>query len=212
MSSKDYFDKVAGNWDDMRNEFFSDEVRNKAIEAAGLLPGSVAADIGAGTGFITEGLLTRGAAVVAVDQSRLMLDEIEKKWSSTGRVRTVLGTEEDLRLADGAVETAFANMYLHHVEDPPRAIREMARIVRPGGRLVITDLEEHSFEFLRSEQHDRWLGFKRDEIRRWFEEAGLTDVRVDSTDESCGSSSESAATKASVKIFLAVGTKAPSTA
>ena len=207
MGSKEYFDGIAGNWDAKRREFFSDDVRKKAVEASGVTPGSVAADIGAGTGFVTEELLLRGAAVVAVDQSRSMLDEIEKKFGSTGRVRTVLGTEDDLRLADGAVQAAFANMYLHHVEDPASAIREMARIVRPGGRLVITDLDEHSFAFLRSEQHDRWLGFKREHVKRWLEESGLTDVRVDQTDESCISASEVSSREANVSIFLAVGTK-----
>lgn len=207
MSSKDYFDRIADSWDGLRSGFFSDEVRRKAVDAGGLKVGSVVADIGAGTGFITEELLARGAAVVAVDQSRPMLDQIESKWGSTGRVRTVLGTEDDLRLADGAVEAAFANMYLHHVEDPASAIREMARIVRPGGHVVITDLDEHTFEFLRSEQHDRWLGFRRDQVQRWLEESGLAEVHVDCTDESCCSDSATSPEKAKVSIFLAVGTK-----
>lgn len=55
----------------------------------------------------------------------------------------------------------FANMCPHHVENPPEAIREMARVVQPGGRLVITDLEPHDFTFLREEHHDRWMGFAR---------------------------------------------------
>jgi len=207
MSSKDYFESVAGQWDALRRQFFSDDLRRQAVEAAGAVAGSVAADVGAGTGFVTEELLLRGAAVVAVDQSRSMLDEIDKKWGTTGRVRTVLGTEDDLRLADEAVQTAFANMYLHHVEDPARAVREMARIVRPGGRVIITDLDEHSFEFLRSEQHDRWLGFKRENVKRWLEESGLTDVHVDQTQQLCHSDSETGGAKASVSIFLAVGTK-----
>ena len=207
MSSKDYFERIADQWDAMQPHFFSDEVRKQAVEAAGAVAGSVAADVGAGTGFVTEELLMRGAAVVAVDQSRSMLDEIDKKWGSTGRVRTVIGTEDDLRLADEAVQTAFANMYLHHVEDPALAIREMARIVRPGGRVVITDLDEHSFEFLRSEQHDRWLGFKREDVKRWLEESGLTDVQVKQTQQACQSDSETSSAKASVSIFLAVGTK-----
>jgi ubiquinone/menaquinone biosynthesis C-methylase UbiE len=207
MSSKDYFDGIAGQWDAMRSEFFSEHVRKKAVEAAGIMPGSVVADVGAGTGYVTEELLLQGAVVVAVDQSQSMLAEIEKKWGPSGRVRAIYGTEDDLRMADGAVQAALANMYLHHVEDPPAAIRELTRIIRPGGRLVITDLDEHAFEFLRSEQHDRWLGFDREQVKRWFQESGLTEVRVDDTAESCSSGSTTTNEKAKVSIFLAVGTK-----
>jgi len=72
---------------------------------------------------------------------------------------------------------------------------------------VITDLDEHGFEFLRSEHHDRWMGFVREDVRRWFEEAGLLDVAVDSVGESCTSQSNSGSETASVSIFVASGTK-----
>jgi ubiquinone/menaquinone biosynthesis C-methylase UbiE len=64
------------------------------------------------------------------------------------------------------VDYVFANMYLHHVEQPVAAIREMARILKARGKLV--DLDEHNFESLRTEQHDRWPGFYREEVRQWF--------------------------------------------
>jgi ubiquinone/menaquinone biosynthesis C-methylase UbiE len=59
-------------------------------------------------------------------------------------------------------------MYLHHVELPSEAIKEMVRILKPGGKLVVTDLDEHAFEFLKEEHHDKWMGFRRDDIERWF--------------------------------------------
>jgi ubiquinone/menaquinone biosynthesis C-methylase UbiE len=77
-------------------------------------------------------------------------------------------------------------MYLHHVEDPSKAIKEMARIVDIGGKVVITDLDTHEFEFLKTEQYDRWMGFDSGDIKRWFEEAGLKNVTVDCSGESCG--------------------------
>ena len=55
----------------------------------------------------------------------------------------------------------------------------MVRILKPGGELVITDMDEHEFKFLKEEHHDRWMGFKREDVRRWFEEAGLKNVIVD---------------------------------
>jgi ubiquinone/menaquinone biosynthesis C-methylase UbiE len=103
----------------------------------------------------------------------------------------------------------LANMVLHHAPDPPRAIREMARGLKPGGTLVITDADSHTHEWLRTEQHDRWLGFERDDVARWFHDAGLEDVSVGDTHELCRPSSE-CGTKASITIFLAQGRKSQS--
>lgn len=88
------------------------------------------------------------------------------------------GEAESLPIDDLSVDCAFANMFLHHVESPPAAIEEMARILKPGGVLVITDMDEHDFDFLLTEQHDRWAGFDRSDIREWFLGAGLRDVKV----------------------------------
>ena len=83
-----------------------------------------------------------------------------------------------LPAADGAFDAVFANMYLHHVPDPAQAIAEMARILKPGGRLVITDLDSHDQQWMRQEMADRWLGFDRASLYDWFTAAGLR-VRAD---------------------------------
>ncbi|MGH7463173.1 MAG: class I SAM-dependent methyltransferase, partial [Longimicrobiales bacterium] len=102
---------------------------------------------------------------------------------------------------------AFANMYLHHVESPSGAIREMARILKPSGKLVITDLDEHTFEFLRTEHHDRWMGFKREDVERWFVEAGLQGVEVEGVDDVCRAESCCGDQFANISIFVACGRK-----
>ena len=207
MSSKEYFEQVAGQWDSMRQSFFSDAVREKAYQVAGAAAGQSAADLGAGTGFVTEGLLARGLRVVAVDQSPAMLEVLRSRLADAGALDCRVGEAESLPLDNDAVDYVFANMYLHHVEEPPAAIREMVRILKPGGKLVITDLDEHAHEFLRAEQHDRWLGFRREDVRRWFEEAGLTGATTDCVGANCRSPSASGAEHATVGIFAAFGQK-----
>jgi ubiquinone/menaquinone biosynthesis C-methylase UbiE len=205
--SKEYFDTVADEWDSMRKGFFPDSVREKAIHAANLTPGMTVADIGAGSGFLTEALLKHKVSVLAVDQSARMLDIMKSKFQGTGDVQYREGTAERLPIDAGTMDHAFANMYLHHVDQPHAAVKEMARILKPGGRLVLTDLDEHKFEFLRTEQHDRWMGFRRGDVVKWFEDAGLRNVSVDCVGDNCCATSACGCDEASVSIFIAVGTK-----
>lgn len=208
MGSKEYFDGVARQWDTMRQSFFSEAVRETAYRTAGFLPGQLVADLGAGTGFITGGLISQGIAVIAVDQSREMLAILEERHDASGRLEVRAGEAERLPIADRTVDYAFANMYLHHVEDPPVAIDEMARILKPGGKLIMTDLDEHTFTFLQTEQHDRWLGFNREDLQRWFAGAGLKNVQIDCVGQNCCAVSEGNCNeRAAISIFVASGEK-----
>jgi ubiquinone/menaquinone biosynthesis C-methylase UbiE len=207
MSSRQYFDEIAVIWDELRRGYFPQSLRETAIVLANPQPGMTAADLGAGTGFITEGLLEKGLRVIAVDQSPAMLAELELKFPSNKMLECRKGDALNLPIADGEVDCAFANMYLHHVEDPARVVREIGRIVRPGGRVVITDLDEHSHEFLRTEQHDRWLGFKRNDVAAWLHEAGFEKVKVDCAGQCCCSDSCDSSDSAEISIFAASGVK-----
>ena len=202
-SSKDYFDQIGGQWDRMQQRFFSTSVREKAFSVVGVNAGEIAADIGAGTGFITEGLLERGLAVVAVDQSEAMLTALSNKFPS-GEVDCRIGTAEELPIDNESVDHVFANMYLHHVNDPSNAIKEMVRTLKAGGTLVITDLDTHEHEFLKIEQHDRWMGFERADVEQWFLDAGLTDVAVDCVGQSCSTTSDDGE-EIAISIFVASG-------
>lgn len=203
--SKDYFDNIAGEWDEFRKSLFPDNLREKAMQAAGVKAGQRAADIGAGTGFVTEALLKAGLHVVAVDQSEAMLMEIQKKFPGYP-LELALGDAQRLALPDNDVDCVFANMFLHHVENPAEAILEMARILKPGGTLVITDMDEHDYAFLLTEQHDRWPGFKRKDLLQWFAAAGLIEIAANCAGDSCCSTS-ACGCNAEISVFIAYGKK-----
>jgi len=207
INSKKYFDRVADQWDSMRKSFFSEKVREKAFETAGVISGKLAADIGAGIGFITEGLVRKGARIIAVDQSENMLKEMRKRFLKFSKIDYRLGTAEKIPIPDRTVDYVFANMVLHHVDSPSDVIKEMTRILKSGGKLVITDLDEHNFEFLRTEHHDRWMGFKRDDVRKWLIDAGLSDARIDCVGENCCATSSCGCQNTSISIFIAFGQK-----
>lgn len=207
MKDERYFDEVASQWDKMRQAFFSQNVREKAISAANVKFGKVAADIRAGTGFITQGLIDKGLKVIAIDQSEMMIGEMKKKFSGRGIIDYRIGEAEKLPIEDDHVDYTFANMFLHHVDNPPSAIKEMARILKPSGVLVITDLDEHNFKFLETEHFDHWMGFKRDDVKRWFIEAGLKEVEIDCAGENCCTHSICGNEHASISIFVASGMK-----
>jgi ubiquinone/menaquinone biosynthesis C-methylase UbiE len=169
------------------------------------MPGMLVADVGTGTGFLAEAALDAGARVIGIDPSEGMLDQVRGRFA--GRPFEARAGEVDaLPLGAGEVDAVLANMVLHHAPDPPAAIREMARVLKPGGTLVITDADTHTHEWLRTEQHDRWLGFDRADIARWFEDAGLERVSVGDTQELCSPTSQ-CGSKAAITIFLARGTR-----
>jgi ubiquinone/menaquinone biosynthesis C-methylase UbiE len=207
-SSKQYFDTIGSDWDRLQESFYSDRVRERALTEAGVLPGCEAADVGAGTGFITQGLIQRRVRVIAVDQSRAMLDALRRKFPWPDRVDCRIGEAEQLPIADASVDYCFANMVLHHVESPPAAIAEMVRILKPGGKAVVTDLDTHVFACLSTEHHDRWMGFDREDVRKWFRAAGLAGVRVDGLGEQCCTATDDGHA-APISIFIASGAKPP---
>lgn len=207
MESKEYFSKVAEQWDNMRAGFFSASLREKALSLTNVAAEATAADIGAGTGFMTEGLLQKGLQVVAIDQSAEMLAVLKKKFAGYEGFECRLGESEHLPLEDASVRYVFANMYLHHVESPLATIMEMSRVLEPGGKLVITDLDEHRFLFLRTEHHDRWMGFQRSQVEEWFISAGLKNVQVTCVHENCCAQSSCGDDHASISIFIASGDK-----
>jgi arsenite methyltransferase len=208
QASAEYFEQVAEKWDTLRSGYFQETVRDAAITRAYLRREMVAADIGTGTGFVAAGLAPLVSHVYAVDSSAAMLEVARRNLAGLTNVSYRLADGGSLPFEDGSLDAVFANMYLHHCPDPQAAIVEMVRVLRPGGRLVITDLDRHDHAWMREEMADEWLGFDRAQIKAWLREAGLVNLIVDCTSESCCAASlADAAAAAEVSVFLATGSR-----
>jgi ubiquinone/menaquinone biosynthesis C-methylase UbiE len=172
---KEFFERVAGDWDTMRLAYYDERVIEKIAEVSGADGGMTVADVGTGTGFVAAGVAPRVDRVVAVDNSPAMLAVARKNLAGLGvsNVELVEGDVTALPFGDGSVEAAFANMVLHHAEDPTAMLREMARVVRPGGTVAIVDEVEHPYAWMREEHADVWLGFAEEQVKGFFREAGL---------------------------------------
>lgn len=178
---KEFFERVAGDWDAMRLAYYDERVIEKMAEVSGLGESSRVADVGTGTGFVAAGLAPRVERVVGIDDAPAMLEVAGENLRALGasNVGLVVGEASRLPLGDGVVDAAFANMVLHHAEDPEAMIGEMARVVRPGGTVALTDEVAHPYAWMREEHADVWLGFEREQVARYFAAVGLEDFRYE---------------------------------
>ena len=136
-----------------------------------------------------------------------MLNQMKNKFGTGSRIEYRQGEAECLPIDSNYVDYVMANMYLHHVEEPVSAIKEMVRVLKPGGKLVITDLDEHNFEFLIKEHHDRWMGFKREDVKNWFTSVGLVNVIINCVGDNCCATSSCGCDNVNISIFAAYGDK-----
>jgi ArsR family transcriptional regulator len=192
--ARSFFDAVGPEWDALRKVFNDDVLRARAL--AHLAPPDwTVADVGTGTGILAIELARLGLGVIAVDHSPRMLEAARAKLeeqgfafdargvaleqAGVGRIELRGGEAGALPLGDGEVDAALAHMVLHYLPAPAEALREMARVVRPGGALVVVDFVAHEAEWMREELGVQWLGFPPDEVAGWLREIGLERVRVE---------------------------------
>lgn len=176
-SVQEFFESVASDWDTMRLAYYDERVIEKMAEVSGASEDSEVADVGTGTGFVAAGIAPRVKRVTGIDSAPAMIEVARENLRALGlsNVDLAVGDVARLPLEDGSVDAAFANMVLHHAEDPVAMLREMTRVVRPGGTVAVTDEVEHSYAWMRKEHADVWLGFEREQVERFFAAAGLSE-------------------------------------
>lgn len=145
-----------------------------------LLPAWVVADLGCGEGYLTVEAARWASKVIAIDRSREVLARA-RALAARRRVSNIRWRQGDIErvpLQDASVDVALLSQALHHAEQPSRALAEAARIVKPGGRVLVLDLRRHEETWVRERFGDRWLGFDDEELAKLMTGAGLDGVRV----------------------------------
>lgn len=176
-----YFSRNAQGWDDLRKLHVSEaEVERTLREMVGDRPVDSLLDLGTGTGRLLqlfEGIYRHG---MGIDASREMLAvaraNLEKSGISKASIR--LGDIFNLPLESGSFDLVTVHQVLHYLDEPQFAISEAARMLRPGGRLVIVDFAPHGIDALRSEHHHARLGFSHETMAGWLRAAGLDVVET----------------------------------
>lgn len=175
-AAETYFERIAPQWDSIRSLYVSESAVEKAIlKAVGDGPFERVVDLGTGSGRMLTLLGRRARMSIGLDLSQNMLNLARSNVSRAGLDRVELrhGDIFATRLQDQSADLVVVHQVLHYLADPSAAVAEAARIVSPGGRLVVIDFAPHTLEHLRDDHQHRRLGLSDGEMRRWLTEAGL---------------------------------------
>jgi ArsR family transcriptional regulator len=174
-----FFDSVGARWDQLRAEAFGDAFHFEAL--SGLLPAEwTVADIGTGTGHLLPMLAAQFRNVIAVDPAANML-EVARERPELARARNIVfreGSLDDLPIESDALDLAIASLVLHHVDEPVRAVAEIGRCVRSGGRVLLIEQAAHEHADFHERMGDRWPGFEAKDVKRWVRRAGFAQMSV----------------------------------
>src|SRR6202167_1440895 len=173
-----FFDSVAGR---LGKDYVPGKSWKSVAEALlRLMPPMVIADLGAREGAFSLLLPQPAKKVIAVDTSAKMIEVAREQALRHGvdNVEHRLGDMEEIPIDARSVDLVFFSQSMHHALHPERAVEEAARILVPGGRIVILDLVKHQFEEARELYADEWLGFTETELETMLEKAGLTEIQT----------------------------------
>lgn len=173
-----YFDELAGKFG---REYVPGRSWKGLAEAMlKILNYEVVADLGAGEGTLSQLIAQRARKVIAIDNSEKMIEFGQQlaKENNLPNLEYRLGDIESPPIDDATVDLAILSQALHHAESPTKALSEAHRILKPGGRLIVLDLLQHSFEKARELYFDTWLGFSEVELAEMIAQAGFADVET----------------------------------
>ncbi|HRY07093.1 MAG TPA: metalloregulator ArsR/SmtB family transcription factor [Hyphomicrobiaceae bacterium] len=181
VAAQAFFEAHAADWDEIRSFYVAEaEVEAAILDMLGAGPFELLVDLGTGTGRILELLGDRYAHGLGIDLNQAMLAYARSKLSSAGldKAQVRHGDLYNLTLEDHAASAVVMHQVLHFLSDPARAIDEAARVLAPGGKLLIVDFAPHAIEELRERFAHERLGFATQQIEDWMRAAGLKPGRA----------------------------------
>lgn len=202
IDTKDFFNKIAPEWENMRSGY-DEEVISRLVNAKLLRSDMTLVDLGAGDGYLSRAASPHVKKVIAIDISPEMLRELEKRavQEGFGNIDTIESDGCDTPLQDESVDLVCANMFLHHIEEPILAVKEIYRILKPGGRVFLADLTEHKNEEFKERMHDVWQGFSQNEVKEWFTRCKFKNIQFANVGE------KKAAKKGNDDVFIMTAKK-----
>jgi ubiquinone/menaquinone biosynthesis C-methylase UbiE/DNA-binding transcriptional ArsR family regulator len=175
--SEQFFATAAGSWDRLRESLFGDTFYLWAV--LGLIDTRLTVgDLGCGTGQLSATIAPHVSRIIAVDASTDMLDAARERLAASPHVEVRQGQLEALPMVDGELDAAVLSLVLHYAPDPVRALSEAARVVRPGGRLLVVDMQPHERVEYQQQMGHVWLGFSEKQIDKLLSGAGFGDLRM----------------------------------
>jgi ubiquinone/menaquinone biosynthesis C-methylase UbiE len=175
--SQEFFSSSAGQWDRLRDDLYGERFHLGAL-AAFAQSDWVLGDLGCGTGETSATLAPFVDHVIAVDASAAMLQAARKRLQPFDNVELRRGDLEALPIDDARLDAATLMLVLHYVPEPERALAEVARVLKPGGRFILVDMLPHDRDSYRQQMGHVWLGFAEDQVARMLEDAGFGKVRI----------------------------------
>ena len=175
--SQEFFSSSAGQWDRVRDELFGDRFHLAALSAL-IDPSWTVGDLGCGTGQVSAALAPFVGRVVAVDASAAMLQAAKKRLHEFDNIELRRGELEALPIDSDQLDAATLMLVLHHVPEPARALAEVARVLKPAGRVIVADMLPHDRDNYRQQMGHVWLGFSDEQITSLMRDSGFERVRV----------------------------------
>lgn len=183
--SEEFFASASGQWDQMRTDLFGDHFHLHAMLSL-IDPSLTVGDLGCGTGQVSELIAPHVAKVVAVDGSTDMVQAARKRLKGlhpstalrAGQVEVRRGDMEALPIDDGQLDVAIVALVLHHVPEPARALAEVNRVLKCGGRVLIVDMLPHDRIEYQQQMGHVWLGFSEQTIKKLLEGAGFEKASI----------------------------------